>query len=108
MTIFSYCFRYGILLPGGFYTVIANHPIGWVHIAMNFIRGRELELYEAGQPNGRDTVLNTLFQYGPTNGRIIIGRYYSAQDGFYGSVQVDQLLFYNHPLSEEEITRLSQ
>ena len=75
---------------------------------MNFIGGRELELYEAGQPNGRDTVLNTLFEYGPVSGRIIIGRYYSEQDGFYGSVQVDELLFFNEPLSEEEIMRLSQ
>ena len=101
-------FRYGVLLPGGYYAVIRNHPIGWVHIAMNFIGGHKLELYEAGEANGRDTVLNTLFQYGPVSGRIIIGRYYTEQDGFYGSVQVDELLFYYQPLSEEEIMKLSQ
>ena len=77
---FSLLLRYGVLLPGssgGFYTVIRNHPIGWVHIAMNFIDGQELLLYEDGQANGRDNVLNTVSVYSPVNGRIIIGRYYT-------------------------------
>ena len=41
-----------------------------------------------------------------TSGRIVVGRYLTASDGLYSSVQVDELSFFNHELSLSEIESL--
>ena len=42
------------------------------------------------------------------NGTIVIGRLFTDLNEFYGSVQMDELLFYNRTLTEPEIRMLSQ
>ena len=57
-----------------------------------------VRLNETGQTN---SISN------PGDGRIVIGRRYSGLDEAYSSVQVDELLFFNQTLTEEEIIMLS-
>ena len=42
------------------------------------------------------------------DGKVIIGRYFTDEDDFYGSVEVDELFFFNTALSDSDIMKLSQ
>ena len=42
------------------------------------------------------------------DGRIVFGRFYTDVDDRYASVQMDQLLFFNHALTAPEMFKLSQ
>ena len=42
------------------------------------------------------------------DGRIIIGRQYTGNDGIYASIEIDELRFFNRTLTEAQITMLSQ
>ena len=37
------------------------------------------------------------------DGRIVVGRVYTAQDNYYGSVQVDELISFNAALTSEDV-----
>ena len=42
------------------------------------------------------------------DGRIIIGRRYTDNDGAYGSIEIDELRFFNRTLTEAQIIMFSQ
>ena len=45
--------------------------------------------------------------YSTADGRIVVGRYYTEEDGYYASVQVDKLVFFNSSLKTADIEALS-
>ena len=42
----------------------------------------------------------------PADGRTVLGRAYSDMDAFYTSIDMDELGFYNHPLSSDAVYQL--
>ena len=89
-----------------------NSSNEWVHEVINYVgpnNGDDFGIYHNG-----DFIFNvTLFltftnQSIPSDGRIVIGRTRTNVNFNYASVQVDELLFFNKNLTEQEIMMLSQ
>ena len=89
-------------------------PERWFHVVFNYIGPREDEGYRiyhdgvevtdgpggiASQPGFRSPAKDA---------RIVIGRRYTEQGGQHTSLRMDELLFYNRPLTDNEIETLSQ
>ena len=83
----------------------------WLHFVLNFIGpndGEGIRIYLDGEMVQSVTAAGG-FRIPPRHSRIIIGR--STIDSYFGryaSLQMDELLFFNQALSEEEIAMLSQ
>ena len=45
--------------------------------------------------------------YSSTDGRIVIGRYFTNADEKYASIEVDELVFFNQALTSTEINQLN-
>ena len=94
----------------GHFQVSVGKSNEWVHGVLNFLGPNDEEgirIYENGKHVGNHTIITQSSSTEP-NGRIVIGRLFTEDNNFYGSVQVDELLFFNHSLTEGEITLLSQ
>ena len=48
-----------------------------------------------------------VWSYPAVDGKIVVGRISTNLDRDYASMQVDELIFFNHPLMLDEITALS-
>ena len=75
----------------------------WVHSVTNFYgpnNGQGIRIYHNGQLIGYDSTRTTPNpSKSPVNGKIAIGNF----DDRYASVQVDELFFFNRPVSTAEI-----
>ena len=94
---------------GHFQVSVGKSP-EWVHGVLNFLGPNDEEgirIYQNGKHVGNHTSMAQSSNTEP-NGRIGIGRSFTEVGDFYGSVQVDELLFFNRNLTEAEITQLSQ
>ena len=109
--LFAYIsFRYVVTMPHGHFTVSVGKSNEWVHGVLNFLGPYDEEgisIYQNGIHVGNHTIITQSSTTEP-NGRIVIGRAVTEVNGFYGSVQVDELLFFNKSLTETEIRMLSQ
>ena len=67
--------------------------------------GQGIRIYYNGTEVDRytHTILDAL---SAGDGRVVLGRYKTNIDNNYGSVQVDELIFFNQALSEGDITML--
>ena len=54
---------------------------------------------------GQGSIDRTSYDVG--DGRVVVGRSFTNEDHYYGSIQVDELLLFNQALSPEEIRILS-
>ena len=94
----------------GHFTVSVDKSNEWVHGVLNFLGPNDEEgirIYENGKHVGNHTII-TQSSMTESNGRIAIGRAFTEIHNYYASVQVDELLFFNHSLTEQEIRMLSQ
>ena len=80
-------------------------PYGWFHVTWVFHGPSEgfTVYHENGEQT--DKVL-TRRDYQNTSGTVVIGRRLTNNDGEYGSVTVDGLMFWNRELSKEEAQML--
>ena len=89
----------------------ANKYDHWQHIVLSFVKGREdkdeIQIYNNAEKVATDKT-KALGTNSKGNGRIVIGRNFSGSDGKYGSVEIDELLFFNQALPETKITLLSK
>ena len=67
--------------------------------------GQGFKTYFNGDVAFTDTWKSAL-QTTLSNENIVIGRLYTDIDGYYTSIEMDELLFFNHTLSTEEINSL--
>ena len=97
-------FSYALVLPGVLFTSSEWIPFGWYHLVFNYIgtSGTQgIVFYHDGHEVTSSTSGQTLStSAGP--GEVVIGRYLTTLDGGYSSVLVDELLFFNHKLSQKE------
>ena len=76
-----------------------------MHIVLNYIGpnvGQGIILYNNGEEWRSDTN-----KYGGTysagDGKIVVGREYTTIDDSYTSMQIDELIYFNQALSDDEI-----
>ena len=94
----------------GHFTVSVGKSNEWVHGVFNFLGPNDEEgirIYENGKHVWNHTTV-TQSSTTESNGRIVIGRAFTELNNYYASVQVDELLFFNHSLNEHKIRMLSQ
>ena len=94
-------------LPDGSYSAQIPIPfMKWTHVALNYIgpeEGQGMRVYYDGTLTG-----NVTRKGSSTNpageGRIFIGRFFLDLDQFgYGNFDLDELLFFNETVTEQEI-----
>ena len=88
------------VLDGDFYTEVTL-PYSWTHLVHNFIgpnNGQGIRTYVDGVYAASDTTKTP-----PADGRVCAGN--SAIEK-YTSVDVDELLFFNHKLSDQQVEQI--
>ena len=82
-----------------------NRPSGWFHAVLNFM-GTTTTIYQDGVKTIESGAL--IYHLTQGDGRIAVGRRFTELDEAYSSVQVDELLFFNQTLTDDEIIMLSK
>ena len=69
--------------------------------------GEGIRIYYNGTEAASDTTRDG-GSYSAGDGRIVVGRYYTDHDGAedYASVQIDELIFFNHALNNDNVNAL--
>ena len=100
--------RYRTAMSTGNYIAHGTIPSGWFHTVLNFIGPADgIRAYHDGVEVGRDTNIHGNPKHNGDR-RIVIGRYFVKSTTSYSSVQVDELLFFDQMLTDDEITIMSQ
>ena len=84
-------------------------PSGWFKIVVNFIgpdNGEGIRIYIDGDQIGSDPKIYK-HSVPEGDGRVVIGRVYTSTEFRYSSQQMDELILFNHALTDDEIQRLS-
>ena len=107
-----YCIfiRGRVNLPNGYFVESHSRPTGWTHVLLNYIgpnNGEGYRIYMDGSEVGSDTA-KTVWSGSTGDGRVVIGRYYTDQDKEYSSVHIDELIYFNNSLTDEEIEFLGR
>ena len=104
-----YC-RYRVTLSNGHFTKFITKTSGWFHVILKFIgpnEGEGIRIYHDGVEVGSKTTTGGNSKDNGTR-RIVIGRYFVEPPDIHSSMQVDELLFFNQLLTDDEITMLSR
>ena len=80
----------------------------WIHLVLNFIgsnAGEGIEAFKDGVlcARHRSGYSST---YTDGDGRVVVGRWYVTSSHNYAHVEVDELIFFNQVLLEEEVREL--
>ena len=84
-------------------------PSDWTHIVLNYIGpqdGERIRVYYNGVQTGNDTTKDP-FGFSPGHGRVVIGRFPTDFDGQNGGVNINELLFFNRRLSDQDVQAIS-
>ena len=80
-------------------------PTGWTHIVFNYIgpnNGQGIRVYIDGTEVDSNTTKDAhLGSVG--DGRIIVGRRYTDSNEKYGSVHLDELIYFNAALTSDDV-----
>ena len=103
-----YFCRYRVTMSAGHFQTFDTKPSGWFHVVLNVIGpDNGIRIYHDGIEVASDTTTHGDPKHNGDR-RIVIGRYHAKSEGTYSSLQVDELLFFNQMLTDDEITMLSQ
>ena len=83
---------------------------GWFHIVFNFIGpndGQGFTVYHDGELVQNASRKRPIRNF-PRNSRIVIGRFWTASDQLYSSLHMDELMFFNQPMTKEQVKMFSQ
>ena len=81
----------------------------WFHIVFNIIGpndGQGFRIYHDGKIGGNVTRFHRP-RSTAHDARIVIGRFYTGHNSSYASFDMDELLFFNKSLTEEEIKMMN-
>ena len=82
----------------------------WFHVVFNYlglVAGHGYRVYYNGKQVAGDEGIRSHPRAQQVDAKIAIGRKFTGVDGFYSSLMVDELLFFNQPLTNDEIRALS-
>ena len=103
--IMTFLLRFRVYLPDGYFWTGHNRPTGWTHIVLNYIGpqiSEGIRIYVNGTEVKSDTT-KTSGSLRAGDGRIVVGRHYTDRDGYYASVQVDELIYFDAALTTDNI-----
>ena len=92
------------ILDGYFY-IAPNQPSGWTHVVLNYIgpKNRQgIQIYYDGVQTKNDEV-KFAWDIPTGDGRVVVGRRTTSLEQDYTGVDVDELMFFNKKLSDQEI-----
>ena len=99
--------RFFVVLLNDHLHVIGRQPSGWTHIVGNYIGPSDgLRLFMDGEEVASDTN-NLAGSRSAGDGRIVVGRRFTARHEHYASAHIDELFFFNQTLTRQEITTLA-
>ena len=101
--------RVYVFLPDGHFLASPSKLTEWTHIVLNYIgpnNGQGIQIYYNGQEVESDTIKDAARSHSAGDGRVVLGRLYTNSDDYYGSVEIDELLFFNQTLSNDDINAL--
>ena len=93
------------LMDGRFVNGQLPIPSGWIHIVLNYIgpdNGQGIRIYEDGVLTGSE-VTKSGGTYSAGDGRVVVGRPYVDLNVQHGWVNVDELLFFNQSLNDQQV-----
>ena len=99
-----YC-RFRIILLDAALTLDVTPPSGWTHVVMNYLGPEDeqgIRVYFNGTQVRSDNTKQPA-TYQPGGDRVVVGRFYVNYDDSYGNVDMDELLFFNEALTDENI-----
>ena len=81
---------------------------GWFHVVINYFGANIRQGFKTYFNGNLNVTSTTKFPHTitPSNGKIVIGRAYTEIDNVYTSMEVDELLFFNHTLTTQEVNSL--
>ena len=91
-----------------FWANVAKFDDQWIHLVLNYIG----PIFQEGVQAFSDGTLRSSNQgigFGtqtPGDGRVVVGRRYVSRNDDYAQVEVDELVFFNRALLEEEVREL--
>ena len=91
-----------------FWTDVPELNDQWMHLVLNYIgpnSGEGIEAFKDG------TFISSDQSAAPTtravgDGRVVVGRKYVYTNNYYSHVEMDELIFFNQALLEEEVREL--
>ena len=105
---FLLCFRFNFYLQDRRLIASVSKPTGWTHLVLNYLGPSDSEgikVYRDGA-EGPDVTKDDL-SCSTGDGRVVIGLASPDADRFYGTFQIDELIFFNETLTPEEIQMLA-
>ena len=102
---YSILFRQSVIVSDGFFAAVHSAPTSWTHIVMNYVGpndGEGVRMFLNGMEVTSDTTKTSASLHASGDGRITLGRDLRG-DGYYLSVQFDELLFFNAELTPSQI-----
>ena len=99
---------FDIKLTDGQFSAGINGSSDWIHITMNYIgpeHGQGIVIYQNGQEVAADTQ-KYLIMGQPGDGMLVAGRMLTKTDNSYSTFNLDELLFFNSVLNEEEVNAI--
>ena len=80
----------------------------WTHVVLNYIGTEDVQgnkIYIDGVDTESDFTLNDASQE-EGDGRTVVGRYLTNVDDHYASVDIDELLFFNEALNDDQVSQI--
>ena len=95
------------LLDGEFYVALSKSS-EWTHVVLNYLGSNEgIQIFFDEELKESDTT-KALFTESAADGRIVVGRRYTDRNRLYGSIELDELIFFNQALTVDDIETLHQ
>ena len=98
-----FCSSFVFLPDGYFYSYYSPKPTGWFHVVLNYIVDVGDAMYINGTEVMRATNWYDEYNFSAGDGRIVVGKRQTDANQDFASVQVDELIFFNQALTDEEI-----
>ena len=103
-------FRYKISHENGSFQLNVDRPTDWFHSVLVYhgsAVGQGMTLYHNGMMVRSVTSKDSLVEFQPGEGRMIIGKLEANKDNKYASIEVDDLTMWNRTLTWPAIQDLS-
>ena len=91
---------------GGSFLYSTDTPSGWTHIILVYIGPEDaqgIRIYHNGLQTGGSTGKNSRSNSPGGNSRVVVGRLIVDLDNFYPGLEMDELLFFNEKLTDQQV-----
>ena len=109
--IFWFCDKFIVGTLDEFFITDAYLPSGWTHVVLNYFgpnNGQGIRVYYDGvQTKSDETKQAHVNPYQPGDGRVVLGRELIDSNSSYASADIDDFLFFNEALSDQNIEHMS-